>query len=99
MNRRSFLQALAAGAGVAALGAAGLAAAQPVREVSEAVHVPTYGPRIHGIRERRHQPFWDTLVRHRGAPPLLYGARTDDETIISYSALGAPHIQVLHRRL
>lgn len=25
-------------------------------------------PRIHGVRERRHQPFWDTLIRSTGAP-------------------------------
>jgi hypothetical protein len=25
-------------------------------------------PRIHGVRERRHQPFWDSLVRTTGAP-------------------------------
>lgn len=25
-------------------------------------------PRIHGVRERRHQPIWDTLVRTTGAP-------------------------------
>jgi hypothetical protein len=25
-------------------------------------------PRLHGVRERRHQPLWDTLVRSTGAP-------------------------------
>ena len=25
-------------------------------------------PRIHGVRERRHQPIWDTLVRVTGTP-------------------------------
>jgi hypothetical protein len=25
-------------------------------------------PRLHGVRERRHQPIWDTLVRSTGAP-------------------------------
>ena len=25
-------------------------------------------PRIHGVRERRHQPFWDSLVRTTGNP-------------------------------
>ena len=25
-------------------------------------------PRVHGVRERRHQPFWDTLVRSTGSP-------------------------------
>ncbi len=25
-------------------------------------------PRLHGVRERRHQPVWDTLVRSTGAP-------------------------------
>ena len=25
-------------------------------------------PRISGVRERRHQPFWDTLIRTEGAP-------------------------------
>ncbi len=25
-------------------------------------------PRLHGVRERRHQPFWDTLIRTTGDP-------------------------------
>jgi hypothetical protein len=25
-------------------------------------------PRIHGVRERRHQPFWDSLIRTTGGP-------------------------------
>ncbi len=25
-------------------------------------------PRLHGVRERRHQPIWDTLVRSTGSP-------------------------------
>ena len=25
-------------------------------------------PRVSGLRERRHQPFWDTLIRTRGVP-------------------------------
>lgn len=25
-------------------------------------------PRVHGVRERRHQPIWDTLVRSTGSP-------------------------------
>lgn len=25
-------------------------------------------PRLHGVKERRHQPFWDSLVRTTGAP-------------------------------
>lgn len=25
-------------------------------------------PRVHGVRERRHQPFWDTMVRSTGSP-------------------------------
>ena len=25
-------------------------------------------PRLHGVRQRRHQPFWDTLVRTTGDP-------------------------------
>lgn len=25
-------------------------------------------PRLHGVRERRHQPVWDTLVRSTGSP-------------------------------
>jgi len=25
-------------------------------------------PRLHGVRERLHQPFWDTLIRTTGAP-------------------------------
>lgn len=40
-------------------------------------------PRVHGVRERRHQPFWDTLVRSTGSPAIaipatsrLFGAPT-----------------------
>lgn len=35
-------------------------------------------PRLHGVRERRHQPFWDTLVRTTGviAAPGTIGAST-----------------------
>jgi len=25
-------------------------------------------PRLHGVKERRHQPFWDSLVRTTGDP-------------------------------
>lgn len=25
-------------------------------------------PRLHGVKERRHQPFWDTLIRTTGTP-------------------------------
>jgi hypothetical protein len=25
-------------------------------------------PRVHGVKERRHQPFWDTLIRTTGDP-------------------------------
>ena len=29
-------------------------------------------PRLHGVRERRHQPFWDSLVRTTGNPsPII----------------------------
>lgn len=29
-------------------------------------------PRLSGVRERRHQPFWDTLIRTTGVPaPLI----------------------------
>jgi len=29
-------------------------------------------PRLHGVKERRHQPFWDTLIRTTGNPsPIL----------------------------
>jgi hypothetical protein len=27
-------------------------------------------PRLHGVRERRHQPVWDTLVRSTGSPAI-----------------------------
>jgi hypothetical protein len=27
-------------------------------------------PRLHGVRERRHQPFWDSLVRTTGDPAV-----------------------------
>lgn len=33
-------------------------------------------PRLAGYRERRHQPFWDTLVRTTGAPAPGINART-----------------------
>lgn len=33
-------------------------------------------PRIHGVRERRHQPFYDTLVRTTGAPATALQAST-----------------------
>lgn len=31
-------------------------------------------PRVHGVRERQHQPIWDTLIRTTGAPALALGA-------------------------
>lgn len=33
-------------------------------------------PRIHGVRERRHQPFWDTLVRTTNTPASTINAST-----------------------
>ena len=33
-------------------------------------------PRVHGVRERRHQPFYDTLVRSTGSPPTPIGPST-----------------------
>lgn len=33
-------------------------------------------PRVHGVRERRHQPVWDTLVRSTGSPPATIGPST-----------------------
>lgn len=33
-------------------------------------------PRVHGVRERRHQPFWDTLIRTTGAPAAAIQPRT-----------------------
>lgn len=33
-------------------------------------------PRIHGVRERRHQPFWDTLLRVTGTPASTVNAST-----------------------
>lgn len=33
-------------------------------------------PRLHGVRERRHQPFWDTLVRTTGNPATAIAAST-----------------------
>lgn len=32
-------------------------------------------PRVHGVRERRHQPFWDTLVRSTGSPTNTIAAQ------------------------
>ncbi len=34
-------------------------------------------PRIHGVRERRHQPFWDTLIRTTGNPTTPLQAHTN----------------------
>ena len=33
-------------------------------------------PRLHGVRERRHQPIWDTLVRSTGSPAATIPAST-----------------------
>lgn len=33
-------------------------------------------PRVHGVRERRHQPFWDSIVRSTGSPTTPVQART-----------------------
>ncbi|MCC7024564.1 MAG: hypothetical protein IT338_17185 [Thermomicrobiales bacterium] len=33
-------------------------------------------PRLHGVRERRHQPVWDTLVRSTGSPTPAVGPST-----------------------
>ena len=33
-------------------------------------------PRIHGVREKRHQPFWDTLVRTTGTPAVALNPST-----------------------
>jgi len=33
-------------------------------------------PRLAGVRQRRHQPFWDTLVRTTGNPAPIIQART-----------------------
>jgi hypothetical protein len=33
-------------------------------------------PRLHGVRERRHQPFWDSLIRTTGVPATALGAST-----------------------
>lgn len=33
-------------------------------------------PRVHGVRERRHQPVWDTLVRSTGSPAVPVGPST-----------------------
>lgn len=34
-------------------------------------------PRIHGVKQRRHQPFWDTLVRTTGDPATAIPNRTN----------------------
>jgi hypothetical protein len=31
-------------------------------------------PRVHGVRERQHQPIWDTLVRSTGSPTVPISA-------------------------
>lgn len=33
-------------------------------------------PRLHGVRERLHQPFWDSLLRTTGAPAAALGPST-----------------------
>lgn len=33
-------------------------------------------PRVHGVRERRHQPVWDTLVRSTGSPATTVSPST-----------------------
>ena len=33
-------------------------------------------PRVHGVRERRHQPVWDTLVRSTGSPAAAVSPST-----------------------
>lgn len=33
-------------------------------------------PRLHGVRERRHQPFYDTLIRVTGVPAAPLGPST-----------------------
>lgn len=33
-------------------------------------------PRLHGVRERLHQPFWDSLLRTTGAPATTLGPST-----------------------
>lgn len=33
-------------------------------------------PRLHGYRERLHQPFWDSLIRVTGAPAVVLGPST-----------------------
>ncbi len=33
-------------------------------------------PRLHGVRERRHQPIYDTLVRSTGAPAIAVGPQS-----------------------
>lgn len=33
-------------------------------------------PRVHGVRERRHQPVWDSLLRSTGAPATTIGPST-----------------------
>lgn len=33
-------------------------------------------PRLHGVKERRHQPFWDSLLRTTGNPSPAIGAST-----------------------
>lgn len=33
-------------------------------------------PRVHGVRERRHQPLYDTLIRETGAPAIPVQPRT-----------------------
>lgn len=46
-------------------------------------------PRVHGVRERRHQPFWDTLVRTTGvsaglqASTRLFGNANVDSCVLA----------------
>jgi hypothetical protein len=51
-------------------------------------------PRIHGVRERRHQPFYDTLIRSTGAPATPLNASTKLFGNANVGNLGLTNLQV-----
>lgn len=51
-------------------------------------------PRLHGVRERRHQPFWDTLVRTTGNPAVAIQNNTKLFGNANVGNLGLTNLQV-----
>lgn len=51
-------------------------------------------PRLAGVRERRHQPFWDTLIRTTGNPAVLLQNTTNLFGNSNVGNLGLTNLQV-----